>query len=73
MILFVNASSKRDGNTTAMADRLLAGTGYETLHLIDYAIHSRGSSLPGISGPGSGSACARRTCSCGALRSTGTA
>ena len=38
MLLFVNASSKRDGNTTAMAERLLAGTGYETLHLIDYAI-----------------------------------
>ena len=46
MLLFVNASSKRDGNTTAMAERLLAGTGYETLHLIDYAI-PRGSSPPG--------------------------
>lgn len=41
MLLFVNASSKRDGNTTAMAERLLAGTGYETLHLIDYAIPPR--------------------------------
>lgn len=46
MPLFVNASSKRDGNTTAMAERLLAGTGYETLHLIDYTI-PRGSSPPG--------------------------
>ena len=35
MILFVNASSKRAGNTTAMAERLLDGTGYETLHLVD--------------------------------------
>ena len=51
MIRFVNASSRRDGNTAAMADRLLAGTGYETLHLIDYAIHSRGSSLPGDQWP----------------------
>lgn len=47
MILFVNASSKRAGNTTSMAERLLDGTGYETLHLVDYAIHFRGSSLPG--------------------------
>jgi possible flavodoxin protein len=51
MLLFVNASSKRDGNTTAMAERLLAGTGYETLHLIDHAIHPRGSSLPGDQWP----------------------
>ncbi len=73
MLLFVNASSKRDGNTTAMAERLLAGTGYETLHLIDYAIPPEAHRHPVTSGPRSGSACARRTCSHGELRSTGTA
>jgi len=44
-ILFVNGSPNRNGHTVAMAHRLLANIGYETLHLVDYKIYPLGQSF----------------------------
>ena len=44
-ILFVNGSPNRNGNTVEMAHRLLSGTGYGTLHLVDYKIYPLGQSF----------------------------
>ena len=41
-ILFINASSNKDGNTANLAKTLLAGKDYETLNLIDYKIYAYG-------------------------------
>lgn len=41
-ILFINGSPNRDGNTAALAKRLLAGKAYDTLHLVDYKLYSYG-------------------------------
>lgn len=41
-ILFINGSPNRKGNTAALAESLLRGKDYETLHLTDYRIGSYG-------------------------------
>lgn len=41
-ILFINGSPNREGNTAALAETLLQGKEYETLHLTDYRIGSYG-------------------------------
>lgn len=41
-ILFINGSPNKSGNTAALAERLLAGREYETLHLTDYKLYSYG-------------------------------
>ncbi|MBQ3360643.1 MAG: NAD(P)H-dependent oxidoreductase [Bacteroidaceae bacterium] len=42
MILFVNGSPNREGNTAALARKLLKGKDYETLNLVDYKIYPLG-------------------------------
>lgn len=42
MMLFVNGSPNREGNTAALARKLLKGKDYETLNLIDYKIYPLG-------------------------------
>ena len=42
MILFINGNPNRDGNTAAMARKLLNGKDYEMLNLIDYKIYPPG-------------------------------
>ncbi len=44
-ILFVNGSLNRNGNTAAMAKRMLADREYEILNLIDYKIYPLGQSF----------------------------
>lgn len=44
-ILFVNGSPNRNGNTAAMARRMLAGKEYDTLNLVDYKIYPLGPSF----------------------------
>lgn len=46
-ILFVNGSPNKDGNTAALAERLLKGKEYETLNLVDYRINTYGQTLEG--------------------------
>lgn len=46
-ILFINGSPNRDGNTAALAARLLQGRSYEPLNLTDYRINVYGQELPG--------------------------
>ena len=41
-ILFINGSPNKDGNTVRLADTLLEGKEYDTLHLVDYKIYSYG-------------------------------
>lgn len=41
-ILFINGSPNRKGNTAVLAETLLQGKKYETLHLTDYRIGSYG-------------------------------
>ena len=41
-ILFINGSPNKDGNTVKLADTLLEGKEYDTLHLVDYKIYSYG-------------------------------
>ena len=41
-ILFINGSPNKDGNTVRLAEKLLAGKEYETLHLVDYRLYSYG-------------------------------
>lgn len=43
-ILFVNTSPNHHGNTVAMAEELLQGQSYETLHLNDYDLAQLGQS-----------------------------
>ena len=43
-ILFINGSPNKDGNTVHLADALLAGQVYDTLHLVDYKIYCYGQS-----------------------------
>lgn len=40
--LFINGSPNKNGNTVALAQRLLRNQGYETLHLADYKIYGYG-------------------------------
>lgn len=46
-ILFVNGSPNIDGNTAALAERLLKGKEYKTLNLVDYRINTYGQTLEG--------------------------
>lgn len=41
-ILFINGSPNKNGNTVKLADTLLEGKEYNTLHLVDYKIYSYG-------------------------------
>lgn len=41
-ILFINGSPNKNGNTVKLAERLLAGKAYDTLHLVDYKLYSYG-------------------------------
>lgn len=45
-ILFINGSPNRNGNTAALAGRLLKKKTYETLNLTDYRIGSYGQNFP---------------------------
>ena len=45
-ILFINTSSNHHGNTVSMAEELLQGQDYETLHLNDYHIAQLGQTSP---------------------------
>ncbi|HEM3464011.1 TPA: NAD(P)H-dependent oxidoreductase [Streptococcus suis] len=40
--LFINGSPNKNGNTVALAQKLLANQEYETLHLVDYKIYDYG-------------------------------
>ena len=46
-ILFINGSPNKNGNTAALAAKLLKGKEYETLNLTDYIIGAFGQNLPG--------------------------
>ena len=41
-ILFINGSPNKNGNTVKLAENLLVGKKYETLHLVDYKLYSYG-------------------------------
>lgn len=41
-LLFINASQNRDGNTAHVGHRLLAGSSYQQLNLVDYKIYQLG-------------------------------
>ena len=41
-ILFINGSPNKEGNTVKLAENLLEGKEYDTLHLVDYKIYSYG-------------------------------
>lgn len=41
-ILFINGSPNKDGNTVKLAEKLLSGKEYKTLHLVDYRLYSYG-------------------------------
>lgn len=45
-ILFINGSPNKNGNTVSLADILLRGKDFETLHLVDYKIYSYGQNFP---------------------------
>ena len=42
--LFINGSPNKDGNTVHLAEALLDGQVYDTLHLVDYKIYCYGQS-----------------------------
>lgn len=46
-ILFINGSPNKDGNTAALAKKLLGGQTAETLNLIDYRVNVYGQELEG--------------------------
>ena len=46
-ILFINGSPNKEGNTAALAAKLLRGKAYKTLNLTDYTIGAYGQDLPG--------------------------
>lgn len=41
-ILFINGSPNKEGNTAGLAEKLLAGKEYKSLHLVDYRLYSYG-------------------------------
>lgn len=41
-ILFINGSPNKNGNTAELAERLLSGKEYQTLHLVDYKVYGYG-------------------------------
>lgn len=46
-ILFINGSPNKDGNTAALAAKLLEGGSYDTLMLTDYTVGAYGQQLEG--------------------------
>ncbi|MBO5484577.1 MAG: NAD(P)H-dependent oxidoreductase [Lachnospiraceae bacterium] len=40
--LFINGSPNKNGNTVSLANTLLQGKAFETIHLVDYKIYSYG-------------------------------
>lgn len=46
-ILLINGSPNKEGNTAALAAKLLRGKSYKTLNLTDYTIGAYGQNLPG--------------------------
>lgn len=47
MILFINGSPEKNGNTARLAEILLDGQNYESLYLTDYRLNFYGQTLPG--------------------------
>lgn len=45
-ILFLNASPNKQGDTVKLAQQVLAGKDYQTLHLTDYKIYDYGQDFP---------------------------
>lgn len=41
-ILFINGSPNKNGNTAALAETLMNGKEYQTLHLTDYKLYGYG-------------------------------
>lgn len=41
-ILFINGSPNKNGNTAELAEILLSGKEYQTLHLVDYKVYGYG-------------------------------
>ena len=41
-ILFINGSPNKEGNTARLAEKLLVGKEYKSLHLVDYRLYSYG-------------------------------
>lgn len=48
-ILFINGSPNKNGNTTELANTLMDGKDYRTLHLVDYKLYGYGQSFAGRS------------------------
>lgn len=46
-ILFINSSPNQNGHTAQLAETLLAGHSYDTLHLTDYRLNVYGQTLAG--------------------------
>ncbi|MCF2707128.1 NAD(P)H-dependent oxidoreductase [Arcanobacterium haemolyticum] len=46
-VLFINASSKRDGNTATCGEQILANVEHTTCHLVDYRIGLYGQQIEG--------------------------
>lgn len=46
-ILFINGSPNKNGNTVSLADKLLGGKKYQTLHLVDYKLYGYGQVFEG--------------------------
>lgn len=45
-ILFINGSPNKHGNTAALAETLMGGREYQTLHLVDYKVYGYGQQFP---------------------------
>lgn len=43
--LFINGSPNKNGNTAKLAEKLLGGKEYKTLHLVDYRLYGYGQSF----------------------------
>ncbi len=46
-VLFINGSPNKNGNTVALAETLLKGKTYQTLHLVDYKLYGYGQQFEG--------------------------
>ena len=44
-VLFINGSPNKNGNTTELANTLMDGKDYRTLHLVDYKLYGYGQSF----------------------------
>lgn len=45
-VLFINGSPNKHGNTAALAETLMGGKTYQTLHLVDYKVYGYGQQFP---------------------------